>query len=113
MKFREDRCKGEAVMHMKPFYLTMRLQTDRRTDRHTDSRTDRVITVYPPNFVAGGIISRVSTLSTDMYFLNRKSHHHHFCTRVTGTNMCSTIPLMVKCDYHQSLNTYKFDKQTD
>ena len=22
MKFHEDRCKGEAVMHIKPFYLT-------------------------------------------------------------------------------------------
>ena len=53
MKFHEDRCKGEAVMRMKPFYLTMRLQTDGRTDRQTDRRTDRVIPVYhPPNFVA-------------------------------------------------------------
>ena len=49
MKFHEDRCKEEAVMRMKSFYLTMHLQTDRQTDR--------VIPVYPPNFVAGGIIS--------------------------------------------------------
>ena len=54
MKFHEDRCKGEAFMRLKPFYLTARLQTDRRTD----GRTDRVIPVYPPppNFVAGGIM---------------------------------------------------------
>ena len=39
--------KGEAVMRMKPFYLTMRLQTDGQTDGRTD-RTDRVIPVYPP-----------------------------------------------------------------
>ena len=44
MKFHEDRCKGEAVMRMKPFYLTMRLQTDGQTDR----RTDRMTQVYPP-----------------------------------------------------------------
>ena len=29
MKFHEDRCKGEAFMRLKPFYLTARLQTDR------------------------------------------------------------------------------------
>ena len=46
MKFHEDRCKGEAFMRLKPFYLTTRLQTD--------GRTDRVIPVNPPNFVAGG-----------------------------------------------------------
>ena len=58
MKFHEDRCKGEAVMRFKPFYLTARLQTDGRTDRQTDGRTDRVIPVYPPpNFVAGGIMT--------------------------------------------------------
>ena len=52
VKFHEDRCKGEAFMRLKPFYLTARLQTDGRTDR----QTDRVIPVYPtPNFVAGGI----------------------------------------------------------
>ena len=54
VKFHEDRCKGEAFIRLKPFYLTARLQTDGRTDR----RTDRVIPVYPPpNFVAGGIIN--------------------------------------------------------
>ena len=37
MTFHEDRCKGEAVMRMKPFYLTMRLQTDGRTDGQGDS----------------------------------------------------------------------------
>ena len=55
MKFHEDRCKGEAFIRLKPFYLTARLQTDRQTDGQTDRRTDRVIPVYPPNFVAGGI----------------------------------------------------------
>ena len=33
VKFHEDRCKGEAVMRMEPFYLTMRLQTDGRMNR--------------------------------------------------------------------------------
>ena len=49
MKFHEDRCKGEAVMRMKPFYLIMRLQTDRQTDGQGDS------SIPTPNFVAGGI----------------------------------------------------------
>ena len=35
VKFHEDRCKGEAFMRLKPFYLTARLQTDWRTDRRT------------------------------------------------------------------------------
>ena len=56
VKFHEDRCKGEAFMRLKPFYLTARLQTDGQTDGQTDRRTDRVIPVYPPNFVAGSII---------------------------------------------------------
>ena len=34
-------------MRAKPFYLTMHASTD--------GQTDRVIPVYPPNFVAGGI----------------------------------------------------------
>ena len=29
--FHEDRCKGETVMRLKPFYLTTRLLTDRQT----------------------------------------------------------------------------------
>ena len=67
MKFHEDVCKGEAVMRLKPLYLTARLQTDgltdRQTDGRTDGRTDRVIPVYPPppNFVAGGI--KITTLT--------------------------------------------------
>ena len=56
--FHEDRCKGEAFMRLKPFYLTTRLQTDGQTD----GRTDRVIPVYPPNFVAGGIMIRLITV---------------------------------------------------
>ena len=51
MKFHEDRCKGEAVMRAKPFYLTARLQTDGQTDGQGDSS----IPPPPPNFVAGGI----------------------------------------------------------
>ena len=31
VKFHEARCKGEAVMCLKPFYLTARLQTDGQT----------------------------------------------------------------------------------
>ena len=46
VKFHEDRCKGEAVMRLKPFYLTARLQTDGRTGWFQYT---------PPNFVAGGI----------------------------------------------------------
>ena len=33
-------------------------QTDRQTDRRTDGQTDRVNPIYPPNFVAGGIINQ-------------------------------------------------------
>ena len=50
MKFHEDRCKGEAFMRLKRFYLTARLQTDRQTDGQGDS------SIPPPNFVAGGIM---------------------------------------------------------
>ena len=52
VKFHDDRCKGKAVMRRKPKCG----RTDGRTDRRTDRRTDTVIPVYPPNFVAGGII---------------------------------------------------------
>ena len=57
MTFHEDRCKGEAVMRMKPFYLTMRLQTDGRTDRQTDGQGDSSI---PPLLRCGGIIMFLS-----------------------------------------------------
>ena len=43
VKFHEDRCKGKAVMRLKPFYLTARLQTDGRTDRQTDGQGDSSI----------------------------------------------------------------------
>ena len=43
VKFHEDRCKGEAFMRLKPFYLTARLQTDGRTDRQTDGQGDSSI----------------------------------------------------------------------
>ena len=55
MKFHEDRCKGEAFMRLKPFYLTARLQTDGQTDGQTDRQGDS--SIPPPNFVAGGIKS--------------------------------------------------------
>ena len=44
--FHEVRCKGEAGMLLKPFYLTARLQTDGRTGWFQ-------YTTLPPNFVAG------------------------------------------------------------
>ena len=43
VKFHEDRCNGEAFMRLKPFYLTARLQTDRRTDGRTDGQGDSSI----------------------------------------------------------------------
>ena len=49
VKFHDDRCKGKAVMRRKP--------KCGRTDGRTDGQTDMVIPVYPPNFVAGGIIT--------------------------------------------------------
>ena len=57
VKFHEDRCKGEAFMRLKPFYLTARLQTDGRTDGQGDS------SIPPPNFVAGGIIMQISSIT--------------------------------------------------
>ena len=48
-----------------------RLQTDGRTD----GWTDRVIPVYPPNFVAGGIITSINCLILEI--LGQKCH---FCT---------------------------------
>ena len=51
VKFHEDRCRGEAFMRLKPFYLTARLQTDGRTDRRTGW-----FQYTPPNFIAGGIM---------------------------------------------------------
>ena len=43
MKLHDDRCIGEIVMYLKPFYLTLHLVTDRLTDR----RRDQVIPEYP------------------------------------------------------------------
>ena len=45
VKFHDDRCKGKAVMRRKP-----------KCGGQTDGQMDMVIPVYPPNFVAGGII---------------------------------------------------------
>ena len=41
----------------------MSLWTDRRTDSKTDGQTDRLIPVYPPNFVAGGGIISTNNCS--------------------------------------------------
>ena len=59
MKFHEDRCKGEAVMRMKPNHAS----TDRRMDGWTDRRTDGQgdSSIPPPKLVAGGIMSMEST----------------------------------------------------
>ena len=43
VKFHEDRCEREAVMRLKPFYLTVHLQTDGRTDGRTDGQGDSSI----------------------------------------------------------------------
>ena len=59
MKFHEDRCKGEAVMRLKPFYLTARVY--RRTDGRTDGQGDS--SIPPPNFVAGGIITAAAQIA--------------------------------------------------
>ena len=80
VKFHDERCKGKVVMRTEPFYLTARLQTDRRTD----GRTDRVIPVYPPpNFVAGGIISFlwvVNIVYTQQRHLQRLSRRGIYVT---------------------------------
>ena len=83
VKFHEDRCKGEAFMRLKPFYLTTRLQTDGRMDRQTDGQGDSSIPP-PPNFVAGGynylnqstitpIVSSILAESLDRYFYSALS----------------------------------------
>ena len=51
MKFNDDRCKGKAVMRRKP-----KCGNPNADDRRTDGQNDMVIQVYPPNFVAGGIM---------------------------------------------------------
>ena len=53
VQFQEDRCKGEAVMCMKSFNLTMRLQMDGQTDRRTDGRT--WCFQYTPLLRCGGV----------------------------------------------------------
>ena len=37
-------------------------RTDRRTDGRMDGRTNRVIPIYPPNFVCGGIQMQIAIL---------------------------------------------------
>ena len=92
MKFHEDRCKGEAVMPMKPFYLTMRLQTD--------GRTDRVIPVSPPNFVAGGIIKSTFVKEMQIFSDNLLQHiynHNQFYTYFHVLLRCPTHYLSLHC----------------
>ena len=75
VKFHEDRCKGEAFIRLKPFYLTARLQTDGQTDGQTDRQTDRRtdgrtgwFQYTPPNFVAGGInITKIQHGSKELW----------------------------------------------
>ena len=57
VKFHDDRCKGKAVMCRKP-----------KCGRQTDGQTDMVIPVYPPNFVAGGIIMQQWDYRTDINY---------------------------------------------
>ena len=82
MKFHDDRCKGKAVMHRKPKCG----RTDRRTEGRTDGRTDMVIPVYPPNFVAGGIMKvkeNFPTLLRDSFdgiMGNTSMHDKNTCT---------------------------------
>ena len=59
--------KGKQFMRRKPKCG----RTDGQADGRTDGRTDMVIPVYPPNFVAGGImISNVRI--HEQYMANRK-----------------------------------------
>ena len=44
-------------------------RTDGRTDRRTDGRTNRVIPIYPPNFVCGGYNDYPNVLYLSIFFL--------------------------------------------
>ena len=87
MKFHEDRCKGEAVMRMKTFYLTMRLQTDRQTDRQTtDGQGDSSIPPLTslPGYNKKGCISffpakKSWSVSDKSYFLLR---FYNYCSNL-------------------------------
>ena len=69
VKFHDDRCKGKAVMRRKP-----------KCGRQTDGQTDMVIPVYPPNFVAGGIIIYVSSQLFTSFKMKNKTKSSEFLT---------------------------------
>ena len=56
--------------HSKVMDRTRFAQTDRRTDGQTDGRTDKVIPIYPLNFVRGGGGGNVTSSLTKFVTLN-------------------------------------------
>ena len=55
VKLNEDRCKGEAVMHMKPFYQTMHLQADGQMDGQGDSGIPPPPISLPPTYLSNSV----------------------------------------------------------
>ena len=105
VKFHEDRCKGEAFMRLKPFYLTARLQTDGQTDRQTDGQGDS--SIPPPNFVAGGIIICYSVLRIYCISIKSKSYwcdkSEHFIITVRTLQGLWYFTTTLLCMYLQRL----------
>ena len=89
VKFHEDRCKGEAFIRLKPFYLTARLQadgrTDGQTDRQTDGRTDRRTGWFqytpPLTSLGGGGYNKFNFIVLFMYLVYIKSALTYQCER--------------------------------
>ena len=97
VKFHEDRCKGEAVMRLKPFYLTARLQTaDRRTDRQTDRRTGW-FQYTPPNFVAGGIITEIIAIPLHSQPKKSQVHTTEFYYNIKSNIYLIKMPRYILC----------------
>ena len=95
MKFHEDRCKGEAVMRLKPFYLTARLQTDGQTDRQTDGQGDS--SIPPPNFVAGGIITEIIAIPLHSQPKKSQVHTTEFYYNIKSNIYLIKMPRYILC----------------